>query len=122
MNRSRQVRCEACGELTPAHEIISVGGAGRAYRELCGQRFNAEVASLNGLDNFESFRIEPIRLVDCAGKPHEFHFRTHLLGHIVVMDAYALSDGDPSGYHLGAVRPHACNLRGLAVQAPYHRS
>lgn len=98
MTEVRQVRCEACGEHTPSHEIISVGGIDRGYRQLCGQCFNAEVAALNGLHNFENFRIEPIGLVDCAGERHEFHFRTHLLGHIVVLDAFELHDGCPSGY------------------------
>lgn len=98
MTEVRHVRCEACGEHTPSHDIISVGGIDRGYRQLCGPCFNAEVAALSGLHDFENFRFEPIGLVDCAGEKHEFHFRTHLLGRIVVLDAFELHDGCPSGY------------------------
>ena len=98
MSKARKLRCEACGERVPSHEVVSFRNAVGGYRDLCGQCFNAEVARLTGHDKFEDFRIEPVRLVDCAGETHEFHFRTRLLGHIVLMDAFELRDGNPSGY------------------------
>jgi hypothetical protein len=33
-----------------------------------------------GLDRFEHVTFEPVRLTDCTGETHEFHFRTHLFG------------------------------------------
>ena len=113
MSKIRQAPCEACGELTPSHEIISLGVGGSTYRQLCGQCFNAEVARLKGLGNFESFRIEPITLRDCAGEAHDFHFRTRLLGHVVAMDAFELRDGEPSGYQCEVADDPDADLLGL---------
>jgi hypothetical protein len=50
------------------------------------------------LDEFENIRLESIELTDDSGKVHQFHFRTHLLGHIVSLEAFELQDGSPSGY------------------------
>jgi hypothetical protein len=58
------------------------------YRQLCTRCFNAEVAELHGLDDFENIRLEPIGLTDCAGEEHQFHFQTRLLGGIVSMEAF----------------------------------
>ena len=113
MSKARKVRCEACGEHVPSHEVISFGSAVGGYRDLCGQCFNAEVARLTGHDKFEDFRIEPVRLVDCAGEVHEFHFRTRLLGHIVLMDAFELRGGDPSGYQCAIAGDPEDDLLGL---------
>lgn len=34
-------------------------------------------------------------LDDCLGQKHWLHFRTHLLGGIVLLEAFELRDGDP---------------------------
>lgn len=93
-----KVQCEGCGELTPSHDIITYAAIDSGHRQLCSRCFNAEVAQLNGLEGFEDFRFEPIGLVDSAGETHQFHFRTRLLGHIVVLDAAELRDECPAGY------------------------
>ncbi|MCB1908196.1 MAG: hypothetical protein KDH15_12570 [Rhodocyclaceae bacterium] len=113
MSKVRKIRCEACGERVPSHEVISCGDAVGGYRDLCGQCFNAEVARLTGHDTFEDFRIEPVRLVDCAGETHEFHFRTRLLGHIVTIDAFELLNGSPSGYQCEIAGDPEDDLLGL---------
>ena len=38
-------------------------------------------------------------LTDCRGELHEFHFRTHLLGPGVSLDAFELRNGEPAGYY-----------------------
>jgi len=37
--------------------------------------------------------------VDAAGQRHDFHFRVHLLGDRVALDAFELRDGEPHGYN-----------------------
>lgn len=37
-------------------------------------------------------------LTDCLGQFHEFHFRCHLFGTGVAIDAFELRNGDPAGY------------------------
>jgi hypothetical protein len=91
-------RCQACGTAVPSYEIVNFGSADQSYRQLCSQCFNAEVARTHGLDDFENFRLDQIVLRDYAGKAHEFHFRTHLLGTMVSLEAFEVKRGAPSGY------------------------
>src|SRR5450755_4655896 len=74
------VRCGSCGQMAPAYDIVNYTSADKLPPDICSHCFNAEVAKLGGLDKFEHIRFEPVRLVDCAGKSHKFHFRTHLFG------------------------------------------
>ena len=91
-------KCEQCGSLTPDHDITHYGSMEGGYRKLCSLCFNADVAELCGLDEFENIRLESIELTDDSGKVHQFHFRTHLLGHIVSLEAFELENGSPGGY------------------------
>lgn len=59
---------------------LHYGSIDSGYRQLCTQCFNAEVAELHGLDDFENIRIEPIGLTGCAGEEHPFQFQTRLRG------------------------------------------
>lgn len=93
-----QIRCDSCGQITPSYDIVNYGSIEKGYRQLCSQCFNAEVAKLGGLEKFEDVKFEPVGLADCAGKVHEFHFRTHLFGPGVALDAFELPDGHPAGY------------------------
>ena len=102
MNK-HQVNCEECREVTPSYDIVSVGSIERGYRQLCGRCFNAAMAELSGLDEFENFRLEPIGITDCAGETHQFHFRTRLFGTGVALDAFELRGGDPAGYQFQIV-------------------
>ena len=94
----RQDRCEECGEITPGYDTVHYGSMDSGYRQLCTRCFNAEVAQLHGLDDFENIRLEPIGLTDCAGEEHQFHFQTRLLGGIVSLEAFELREGNPAGY------------------------
>jgi hypothetical protein len=64
MINMEQIQCEGCGESTPGHDIVSYGEMDSGYRQLCSRCFNAEVAKLNGLDDFENFRFDLIGIVD----------------------------------------------------------
>jgi hypothetical protein len=96
--RTQEIRCSKCGQIAQSYDIVNYGSVEKGYRQLCGQCFNAEVAELDGLDRFEHLNFEPVRLVDCIGQPHDFHFRTHLFGTGVALDAFELRDGHPAGY------------------------
>lgn len=92
------VRCVACHESVPSFEIVSVGSIERGYRGLCSRCFNTEIAQLGGLNGFEHLDLKPVTLMDGAGKGHEFHFRTHLFGAGVALDACEVRRGHPAGY------------------------
>ena len=92
------VCCEACGTAVPAYDGVSYGSIEQGYRELCTRCFNAEVASVLGLERFENVRLHPVVMADCAGERHEFHFRMRLLGSMAVFDAFELAAGAPGGY------------------------
>ena len=96
--RSPQIRCDSCGQAAPSYEIVHYGSIERGYRQLCSQCFNTQVAKTAGLEGFEHARFEPVGLADCTGEVHEFHFRTHLFGPGVALDAFELRDGRPAGY------------------------
>ena len=99
----QQIRCEECGEITPSYDIVSCGSIERGYRQLCGRCFNAQVAKLNGLEDFDNFRLKPIEITDCAGETHQFHFRTLLHGSVVALDAFELREGNSAGYRFQIV-------------------
>jgi hypothetical protein len=94
----QQTRCANCSQIVPSYDIVNVGSVEKGYRALCGKCFNTEMAKLDGLDRFEHVTFDPVRLADCTGKTHEFHFRTHLFGTGVALDAFELHDGHPAGY------------------------
>ena len=57
---------------------------------------NAASAESSGV-SFEHHDFQPITLVDVAGKAHEFHFTTRLLGDRVALDATEIRGGEPRG-------------------------
>jgi len=96
-------RCSKCRKFVPSYDIINLGSSESGYRKLCGQCFNAESAKLGGLDKFERLNFEPVRIVDCEGQAHEFHFRTHLFLPGVALNAFELRDGEPAGYQFQVI-------------------
>ena len=75
----------------------------KVYRKLCTLCYNAVVAKLSGLDDFETVRLELVRITDCSGESHQFHFQTRLLGDIVSLDAFELREGNRAGYRFQMV-------------------
>jgi hypothetical protein len=99
----QQIRCEACSQEVDAIHIVNVGSMERGYRRLCGKCFNTEMASRAAIAGFEHVVFEPIELIDATGDPHVFHFRAHLLGSIVTLDAFELDHEGPSGYQFQVI-------------------
>jgi hypothetical protein len=99
----KQVRCVTCHENVPNFEVVSLGSIEKGYRELCSRCFNTEMAQLGGLAGFEHFDLKPVSLTDVAGKSHEFHFRTHLFGTGVGLDAFEIRGGHPAGYQFKVI-------------------
>jgi hypothetical protein len=81
---------------------VSYGSLESGYRELCNRCFNEEVARRDGID-FQHVEFDPIEMVDAAGQPHTFHFRLHLLGDQLSLDAFELRDEEPRGYQFQAL-------------------
>jgi len=98
ISQTQKTHCAGCGQIVPSYDIVNVGSVEQGYRALCGQCFNTEAAQLDGLDRFEHVKFEPVRLTDCTGETHEFHFRTHLFGTGVALDGFELRHGHPAGY------------------------
>lgn len=94
----QQVHCEGCDKDVPGYDITHFGSIDNGYRDLCSLCFNAGVAKLSGLDNFDSARLEPIGITDCNGELHQFHFVTRLLGSMVTLEAFELQEGQRAGY------------------------
>lgn len=92
-----KTHCETCGAEPPGYERVHYGSFEDGYRLLCTMCLNAEIAARYGLDNFENVRFDQIMMTDCAGEEHEFHFRTRLLGAMVVLSAFELREGNPGG-------------------------
>jgi hypothetical protein len=90
--------CSNCRKIVPNYDIINLGSIESGYRKLCGQCFNAESAKLGGLDKFEHLNFEPVRIADCEGQAHDFHFGAHLFLPGVALNAFELRDGEPAGY------------------------
>ncbi|GAB0119800.1 DUF7713 domain-containing protein [Acidisoma sp. 7E03] len=95
--------CEACGTTVPEYDVVSYGSIECGYRALCTNCFNAEVAGALGLEHFEHTPLAPVVMTDCAGDQHEFHFRTRLLGEIMVLEAFELEADVPGGYQFEIV-------------------
>jgi hypothetical protein len=76
---------------------VHYGSIETGYRDLCSRCFNEEVASLGDLD-FQHVNFEPVEMPDAGGQMHRFHFRLHLLGDRVSLEAFELKDGAPGGY------------------------
>jgi len=111
--QKQQTRCAGCGQVVPGYDLVNVGSIEKGYRALCGKCFNTELAKLDGLDRFEHVTFEPVRLADCTGETHEFHFRTHLFGTGVALDAFELRDGHPAGYQFQIIGDPQEDLLGL---------
>lgn len=99
----QQITCEACHQLTVAHDVVNYGSMEGGYRRLCGQCFNAAVASRLGQTEFEHISFEPVCMADARGDKHEFHFRTRLGGPGIALEAFELRDGSPAGYQFQVI-------------------
>jgi hypothetical protein len=98
---SNTTRCESCGKPAASHDIVHFGAQGK-YEILCGGCFNRKAAAMMGVD-YKHADFRPVTVTDCLGKPHEFHFRSHLVATGLVIDAFELEEGVPSGYEFSVL-------------------
>lgn len=91
-------RCEQCGDQTPPWNTIHLGSADGRYKLLCTSCFNARLAEATGFTDFESVRLDPIRMNDCEGEVHELHFQLRLLGDRIALDGFELPEDGAAGY------------------------
>ena len=89
--------CHTCRAPIAGYDSVHFGSIETGYRDLCSRCFNEEVAERGDLD-FQHVNFEPVEMADAAGKSHRFHFRLHLLGDRVSLEAFELKDGAPGGY------------------------
>jgi hypothetical protein len=82
------------------------------YRQLCSRCFNEEVARAGALD-FQHVRFVPVDMTDAVGTLHRFHFRLHVFGDRVALDAFELRNGDPGGYEFQVIGDAECDLFAL---------
>lgn len=108
-------RCHACGQPIAGYDSVRFGSMELGYRDLCGRCFNEEVARTRGLE-FEHVQFEPVEMTDAAGRSHRLHFRLHLLGDRVSLEAFELRDGNPGGYQFQIIGDAECNLFALLAE------
>lgn len=99
----KQISCDACGQPTPAYDIVNYGSIESGYRKLCGRCVNSDMAKRAGLKDFEHVGFEPTGMTDARGVVHQFHFRVHLFGSGVSLDAFELREGCPAGYQFRVI-------------------
>jgi hypothetical protein len=97
-NSGSTIRCEACGTGVSAYDFVYYGSIEHGYRDLCTSCLNAEMAHALGLEDFENVHLHSVVITDCAGERHGFHFRLRLLGSMLMLDAFELTNGGPGGY------------------------
>jgi hypothetical protein len=91
-------RCEQCGNQTPPWDTIYCGSGDGRYEFLCARCFNARIAESTGIANFENVPLDPIRMIDCHGEAHQFHFQLRLLGDRIALDTFELRGELRAGY------------------------
>ena len=89
--------CHTCRTPIAGYDSVHYGSIEGGYRDLCSRCFNVEVAAMGEID-FEHVEFAPVDMTDAAGGAHRFHFRLHLLGDQVSLEAFELKDGAPGGY------------------------
>jgi hypothetical protein len=100
-------RCQSCGAPVPDYDVICIGSDDRKdpTRELCTRCFNETVAESAGIE-YQHHAFEPVTLADCEGEKHVFHFRTQLTQDGLLIEAFELEAGMPTGYIFQAVEPN----------------
>jgi hypothetical protein len=71
------------------------------------------------MTDFENVRLEPIRMMDCAGDAHQFHFQMRLLDTMLVLDTFEIQDGSHAGYEfriIGKPEDDVLTLLGRLVE------
>ncbi len=65
--------------------------------------------------DFDTIELKPITLRDCEGKPHEFHFFTHLAPSGLAINARKMIGAGQAGYSFSVHGPHGCSQEDLIL-------
>ena len=97
MNKQNgQEHCDSCGTKVPTYDGVHLTGKS-TNRFLCSKCYNQYVSEEMDLD-FEHLSFHPITMADKDRENHTFHFRTHLFGDKVSIQALEIKDDSPKGY------------------------
>ena len=107
--------CHTCGEPIAGYDSVHYGSVKGGHRDLCSRCFNEEVARAGGVE-FQHIHFDPVEMTDVAGRSHRFHFRLHLLGDRVSLEAFELRDGNPGGYQFQIIDEAECDLFALLAE------
>jgi hypothetical protein len=107
--------CDTCRQEIAVCDSVHYGSTEAGYRLLCSRCFNEEVARQGDLD-FQHVQFDPVEMPDSAGATHQFHFRVHLLGDQVALNAFELKDGAPRGYEFQVLGDAEADLFSLMAQ------
>lgn len=115
--------CDTCGAPILGYNSVHYGSIEGGYRDLCSRCFNAEVAASGDID-FQHVEFQPLEMVDATGEAHRFHFRLHLLGDRVSLEAFELKDDAPVGYQFQILDEPEVDLFALLARlvARMHRT
>ncbi|WP_442794142.1 DUF7713 domain-containing protein [Paraburkholderia sp. HD33-4] len=61
------------------------------------------MAESTGLTDFENVRLDAIRMIDCQGESHQFHFQLRLLGDRIALDGFELRGEIPAGFRFQVI-------------------
>jgi len=93
---SQKERCDNCQTLVAPYDGVCLTSKDTT-RFLCSKCYNESISESIGL-NFNHISFHPITLADKDDKNHTFHFKTHLFGDNVLIQALEIKDGEPRGY------------------------
>lgn len=106
------LQCHTCRQAIAVYDGIHYGSIETGRRDLCSRCFNEEVARSGELD-FQHIEFQAVEMRDAGGELHEFHFRLHLLGDRVSLDAVELREGKPGGYEFQVIDEAEADLFAL---------
>ena len=99
-NDNTKARCDSCHTIIPTYDGVHVSYK-RGGQFLCSKCYNETVSEHLGL-NFKHISFDPITLRDKDDENHTFHFRTHVFGYNVSIEALEIKEGEPKGYEFAA--------------------
>ena len=107
-------KCERCNKKLLSMQGISTEMEGEQVT-LCASCWNKDIAEGMGLD-FETIELKPMRIKDCAGKTHEFHFLTHMVPSGLSIKAREIIDDERTGYRFSVLGPFGCDQSELILK------
>ncbi len=106
-------QCHHCNKIIKSMQGIGTEIKGEQVF-LCPGCWNKMIAIRMGMD-FQTIELKPIRLRDCEGKWHEFHFMTHMVPTGLAIEAREIFDDGRMGYEFSVLGFLDCNQADLIL-------